>query len=170
MKKTEEIIGNYVRIQRAEPRNPEAIHKGLQQGLRVNHPERITGYAGFFFHLGDVYAEKNISERMKYEPFGHFVIDAVKRYDKGDWGDISKNDEDENIENRYMFGIDRLFGRYVYYASDKHSTPGAQYDDVICIRMHEGATWVTYESGEDWFLFLEKEHMEKIRDSEACAP
>ena len=150
-------IMNYVRILRTEKKNPEQIHSGLQNGYRIEHPEKIAGYAGFFFDLGDVYASGRISKQMDREEFRLFVMESVKRFGKGDYGLISRDDEDENIENRYLFGIDRLFGRYGYRRTEKD-----RFNVVICIRKHEGNTWITEDSEADWFLFLEDEDLKRI--------
>ena len=157
-------ITDYVRIRRAEKRDPEKIHSALQKGLRIEHPEKIKGYAGYFFDLGDVYASGYIAGQMDDERFRAFVMDSLKRFDKGKYGDISRNDLDENIENRWMFGIDRLFGRYGYDLTDGEKERKSPYFEVICIRMHDGNTWITCDSEADWFLFLEEEHLKLIRD------
>ncbi len=157
-------IVNYVRIRKAEKKDPGQIHRGLQKGFRIEHPERITGYAGFFFESGDVYASGYVAKQMDIEEFRSFVMDSLRRFDKGDYGQISRNDEDENIENRCLFGIDRLFGRYGYRFPDCGRTEKDPFDEVICIRKHEGNTWVTADSEADWFLFLEDEHLEMIKD------
>ena len=94
---------NYVRILRGEKKDPEKIRKGLQQGLGVKHPEKIMGYAGFFFDPGDVYASGHVAGRMEDERFEEFVMESLERFDKGDFGEISWNDESENIENRYLY-------------------------------------------------------------------
>ena len=157
-------ITDYVRIQKGQARNAEQIHKGLQKGLRIEHPEKIMGYAGFFFSMGDVYASGNVARLMKTEAFRSFVMDSLKRFDKGDFGQISRGDQDENIENRYLFGIDRLFGRYGYYLPGRREKESSPFDEVVCIRKHEENTWVTFDSEADWFLFLEDSEIKRIRD------
>ena len=155
---------NYVRIRRAEKKDPERIHSGLQKGLRIEHPEKIAGYAGFFYDSGDVYASGYIADQMDYDRFRHFVTDSLKRFDSGDYGNISRNDDAENIENRWLFGIDRLFGRYGYCFEDGEKAPDEKYDEIICIRKHDGNTWVTCDSEADWFLFLDEKQLKGIRD------
>ena len=157
-------ITNYVRIQRKEKRDVEQIHKSFQKGLRVEHPEKIMGYAQFFFDLGDVYASGYVAEQMDYEAFRCFVLDSLKRFDKGDYGQISQCDEDKNIENRCLFGINRLFGRYGFYYPDCARKNTDPYDEVICIRKFEENTWITVDSEADWFLFLEDKHLKLIKD------
>lgn len=122
------------------------------------------GYAGFFFELGDVYASGYVAEQMDIEEFRSFVFDSLRRFDKGDYGQISRSDEDENIENRCLFGIDRLFGRYGYHFPNCRRTEKDPFDEVICIRKHEGNTWITVDSEADWFLFLEDEHLKLIKE------
>ena len=157
-------ITNYVRIQKNDKRDVGQIHRNLQKGLRVEHPEKIMGYAGFFFDLGDVYASGFIAEQMDFEEFRSFVFDSLKRFNKGDYGQISQNDNDENVENRCLFGINRLFGRYGFYFPDCRRKNSDPYDEVICIRKLEENTWVTEDSEADWFLFLEDEHLKLIKD------
>ena len=162
-KNADRILG-YVRIRKTEKRNPEQIHRSLQKGYRIEHPEKVTGYAGFFFDLGDVYASGPVAAFMEVREFRSFVMESVKRFDKGDYGLISEGDEFENNENRWMFGIDRLFGRYGYHYHNCQRTDQDPFDEIICIRKHNGNTWVTYDSEADWFLFLEEEDLEKIKD------
>ncbi len=78
-------IVNYVRIRKAEKKDPEQIRKGLQKGFHIERPEKIMGYAGFFFELGDVYASGHVAEQMDIEEFRSFVIDSLRRFDKGDY-------------------------------------------------------------------------------------
>ena len=128
-------ITDYVRIRRAEKKDPEKIHSALQNGLRIDHPEKINGYAGYFFDLGDVYASGYIAGQMNDEEFRTFVMESLKQFDKGEYGDISRNDRDENIENRWMFGISNQFGRYGYYLTEGEKERKSPYYEVICIRM-----------------------------------
>ncbi len=158
-------VVDYVRIRRAEKKpDPEEIHRGLQQGLQIEHPEKIMGYAGFFRSLGDIYASGYIAGEMDRERFRNFVTDSLKRFDKGDFGDISESDRSANIDDRYLFGINRAFGRYGYFLSDRDQEGKDPFYEVICIREHDGNTWVTCDSEPDWFLFLEEEHIKMLRD------
>lgn len=157
-------IAGYVRIQKAEKKDPEKIHRSLQKGYHIEHPERIMGYAGFFFELGDVYASGYVAEQMDNGEFRSFVLDSLRRFYKGEFGQISSRDEDENIENRWLFGIDRLFGRYGYNMPDSRRTEKDPFYEVICIRKHKGNTWITVDSEADWFLFFEDEHLKMIKD------
>ena len=149
---------DYVRIRKAEKRDPEKIHRGLQQAYRIEHPERVMGYAGFFFEPGNVYVSGCIAEWMESERFSAFVLDALKRFEKGDWGEVTRSTKDENIENRYAFGIGRLFGRY----GTRRGNGEGPYDEVICIRLHDGNTWITGEDEADWFLLLEPDEMKHL--------
>ena len=157
-------IANYVRIRRKKKKDAELIHTTLQKGLGIQHPEKINGYAGFFFDLGDVYASGYVADRMNNKRFRDFVMDCLKRFDKGEYGEISRQDEDENGWNRWQFGIGRLFGRYGYDFTDREKGDTGPYFEVICIRMHENNTWVTFDSEADWFLFLEDDQLELLPD------
>lgn len=69
------------------------------------------------FDLGSLVATKTIAGKMSKDvEFGKFVVDALRKYAKGDWGDISDEDRlknDEAIKNG-----DRIFARY-YKDGDK---------------------------------------------------
>ena len=170
MKVERDRVTDYVRIRKGKARDPDIIHRGLQKGLRIEHPERIAGYAGFFYEPGDVYAITHIARYMEYERFRVFVEVSLKRFEKGDFGDISGNDNDENIENRWLFGIDRLFGRYGFYLYDSSKGSGRSYDIVICIRKHQGNTWITSDSDPDWFLLLTDDELEQLKDLKDLEP
>lgn len=149
---------DYVRIRKAEKRDPEKIHRDLRKAYGIGHPERIMGYAGFFFDPGNVYVSGSIAEWMELERFSAFVLDSLKRFEKGDWGEVSQSTKDENIENRYAFGIGRLFGRY----RTRQAGWEDLFDEVICIRLHDGNTWITGEDEADWFLLLEPDEMKHL--------
>lgn len=157
-------ITDYVRIRRTEKKDPEKIHSALQKGLRIEHPEKIKGYEGYFFDLGDVYVSDYIADRMDDGWFRTFVTDSLKLFDKGEYGDISRNDRDENIENRWMFGIGSLFGRYGYDLTEGEKDRNTPYSEVIRIRTLDGNTWITSDSEPDWYLLLEDEQLKLIRD------
>ena len=158
-------IMDYVRILRAKKKDPEKIHNALQKGLRIEHPEKIMGYAGFFYSSGDVYASGDVARWMNNdESFRSFVMDSLRRFDKGDYALISSSDRDENIENRWLFGIGRQFGRYGYHYADRRRSETDPFDEMIFIREHEGNTWITMDSELDWFLFLDEERMTRIKD------
>ena len=130
----------------------------------MEHPERIMGSAGFFYEMGDVYASGYVAGLMKEERFRAFLEDALRKFEKSDYGDISRNDKDENNENKFLFGIERLFGRYGYELTDGEKERTGRYFEVICIRSHEGNIWVTADSEADWFLFLEEDQLPLVRD------
>ena len=155
---------DYVRIRKAEIRDPEQIRRSLQKGYRVEHPERIMGYPGLMYDPGDVYVSGQIAERMGYEEFRSFVMDSLRRFDHEDYGQISLSDRDENIENRCLFGIDRLFGRYGFHNPARRRNDTDPFDEVICVRKYGENTWVTTESEVDWFVFLKEKDLKKAKD------
>ena len=103
------------KIKEAQKPDPEAIRKSLQKGYGVEHPERIQGYAGLFFSLGDVYASDAVMKFMESsEKFRTFVFQSLDRFEHDDYGDISENDHDENVEVKWLSCGWPLFGRYGY--------------------------------------------------------
>ena len=85
---------DYVRIVKGKQVNPEANRKGFQQSLGVQHPERISGFAGFLFQTGDVYASGSIIEFIRDQRFRAFLLESLKRFEIGDYGDISSGCQD----------------------------------------------------------------------------
>lgn len=101
------------KIKEAKKMDPEAIRKSLQGGYGVEHPERIHGYNGLFFDLGDVYASDWVAEWMdQSEAFRSFVFRSLERFENDDYGDISELDHSDNIEIKWLSCGWPLFGRY----------------------------------------------------------
>lgn len=143
---------DYYRIRERVPLDREAVYRSLQQGYRVKHPERIKGCASFFFETGDVFVSGSIVQFWDVEEFREFVLRSLRAFEKQDYGDISMDDIERNIENRYLFGGD-LFGRYGYYFEGE-SEGKERYDDVIRIRTWKGNIWISNDSEPDLFLLL----------------
>ena len=103
------------KIKEAKKLDWEARHQELQRGYGVEHPERIHGYEGLFFTLGDVYASDAVVKFMEWsEDFRAFVFQSLGRFAHDDYGDISENDHDENVEMKWLSCGWPLFGRYGY--------------------------------------------------------
>lgn len=103
------------KIKEAKKMDPEARHRQLQKGYGIEHPERIHGYAGLFFDLGDVYASDWIAEWMENcEQFREFVFRSLERFSNDDYGEISELDHDGNVESKWISCGWPLFGRYGY--------------------------------------------------------
>lgn len=141
---------DYYRIREKVQANREAIHRSLQRGYGTKHPEKIHGYAGFFFDTGDVFISEGIAQFWEDEDLRLCVFASLGRFEKGDWGEISSGDIDVNIENRYLFGGD-TFGRYGYYYED-NGRGKERFDEVIKIRTWKGNTWISYDSEPDRFM------------------
>ena len=155
---------DYVRIVKGKQVNPEAIRKGFQQSLGVQHPERISGFAGFLFQTGDVYASGSIIEFIRDQQFRTFVLESLKRFEIGDYGEISSGCQDQNTENRCLFGIDNVFGNYGYYRNDGDRDLHGQPDEYVRIRKYRGSTWVTFDTEPDCYLFLEQKDLARLAD------
>lgn len=136
------------KIKESEKMNPEARHRTLQKGYGIEHPERINGYAGLFFHIGDVYASDWIAERMECsEQFREFVLQSLDRFSNDDYGDISESDHDENIEVKWISCGWPLFARYGYMIDRGNGKEVLE--TVIKIRRLKDATTVMEESEMD---------------------
>ena len=136
------------KIKEAEKMDRAARHQALQKGYGVEHPERIHGYAGLFFTLGDVYASDWVAKWMdQSEIFRAFVFQSLERFENDDYGDISENDHDENVEVKWLSCGWPLFGRYGQM-SDRYN--GEQVlNAVIKIRRLKNVTTVMEESEMD---------------------
>ena len=136
------------KIREAEKLDREARHQALQKGYGVEHPERIHGYAGLFFTLGDVYASDEVMKFMEWsEDFRAFVFQSLDRYAHDDYGDISENDHDENVEVKWLSCGWPLFGRYGY-KTDRGNGKEVLLT-VIKIRRLQNATTVMEDSEMD---------------------
>ena len=160
----EEIYG-YVKVVKEERRDPEALHRGLQRGLGIKHPERILGYAGLFFDTGDVYASREVAEHMtRYPGFSATILEILKRFSKEDYGEVSDSVVQDNGESRWLSGGRFLYGRYG--CGKGHDDP-ERFHVNIRVRKHWDHTFVTYESEPDWFLFLKDEDLPALEDRSA---
>ena len=160
----EEIYG-YVKVVKEERRDPEALHRGLQRGLGIKHPERILGYAGLFFDTGDVYASCEVAEHMtRYPGFSATILEILKRFSKEDYGEVSDSVVQDNGESRWLSGGRFLYGRYG--CGKGHDDP-ERFHVNIRVRKHWDHTFVTYESEPDWFLFLKDEDLPALEDRSA---
>ena len=99
------------KIKEAEKMDRAARHQALQKGYGIERPERISGYAGLFFTLGDVYASDWVAEWMdQSEAFRAFVFRSLERFENDDFGDISELDRTDNIETKWLSCGWPLFG------------------------------------------------------------
>ena len=140
-----------VLIIKARKKDPEVIHSFIQKGYGIKHPEKIHGYGGLFFTLGNVYVSNTVYSMMKNNTEYHqFVLDSLKRFEREDYGYISSWEYDCNIEAKWLFGGD-LIGQYAcgkWKTSEKAEIPNY----YIKIRTYEGNTYVTDFADWDWII------------------
>ena len=126
--------------------NPEEIHENLKKGYGMEHPERVSGYAGFFINYGDVYASDQIAYGMECnKEFRDFVLQSIQDFKSDEYGMISNSDYFENVEDKWLAGGGRLFGRYPYGEFRKYNEYEMP-EDFIKIRYYFGKTYVMYDS------------------------
>ncbi len=78
------------------------------QGYGTEKAPIIQGFAGYFlWSPPDLYISDNVEAAIKVHT--HLKDELVSSLDRfissDDWGDINEEEEDMNIENRYMFGL-----------------------------------------------------------------
>lgn len=136
------------KIKEAEMMDRAARHQALQKGYGIEHPERISGYAGLFFTLGDVYASDWVAEWMdQSEAFRAFVFRSLERFENDDFGDLSELDRIDNTETKWLSCGWPLFGRYGQM-SDRGNSEQVL-NAVIKIRRLKNVTTVMEESEMD---------------------
>ena len=132
-------------------RNPQDIHNSLQQGFGIAHPEKISGYAGFFINYGGIIASDLIYSAMDQNSFREFVYTSIRDFQDDKYGLISESDYINNIESKWLPGGGPLFGRYAYgrvFEEYGQSMPM----DIIKIRMYQDNTYILFDSEPDWMI------------------
>ncbi len=160
MKRETVCIGDYIRIREGKRPDPETERRRLQKGFGIEHPERINGYAGLFFGRGDVFVSETVWDFMKDGDLEKFVLDALRKFERENYGDISNGDIEQNGENRWLSNGDLVMGRYGYYYGDEYMGKN-RFDEVIRIRTWKGNIWITYDSEPDLFLLLDMNREEQ---------
>ena len=131
------------KIYSAERKDPKVVLEACKVGYHIEHPERINGFAGLCMNYGDVYVMDDIARRMdSFQQFKDFVLKSLDDFRHDKYGDISDNDESNNIEDKWIAGGWDLFGRYPW---PEISSSGKPYD-YIKIRFYHGNTYVYYDS------------------------
>ena len=130
-----------------ELRKPDSqqIHESLSKGYGIPHPERISGYAGFFIRYGDVFVSDLIACTMDRIPaFHRFIRESVRRFTNDEYGLISQSDKDENIELKWLAGGGPIFGRYAF---EERVMPDGEKEaaEIIKIRLYKGNTYILFD-------------------------
>ena len=81
------------------------VVKDCQEGYGIAHPERISGFGGFFFRLNDVYLYGRLETIAEQDPeLKEKLIEFIKRFAKEDYGFVTRDEYDSNEENRWLCG------------------------------------------------------------------
>ena len=122
--------------------NPEMIYKGVQDAYGIKRPEKVLGFGGFFFSLGDVYVSDYVYETiLQSKEFEAFIQESLDRFKAEDYGMISGADFDENVENLYFGGGAWMFARYFY--ENKQCSWRSEY---IKVRTMRDYTYIAFDS------------------------
>ena len=100
------------------------------RGSGIPHPERISGFPGLFFSVGDVYLSDQLAVWSKQPDLAAFLDDIIARFSKEDYGEISESARSENVESRWLGNGSYMIGRYPYK------------DTVLYIKTLENYTYV----------------------------
>ena len=131
------------KIYSAERKNVKELIEVYKAAYHIEHPERINGFAGLCMNYGDIYVTDKIADRMDVnEKFKEFVHKSLEEFKTDEYGEISENDWDNNIEDKWIAGGRDLFGRY---PSPEIADSGKP-EDYIKIRFYHGNTYVYYDS------------------------
>ncbi len=143
-------------IIKKQQREPRAIHESLQKGYGIEHPERISGYAGFFFDLGDVIVSESVAQRMALVPaFHEFVYSCIRDFQQDKYGYVSNFDYGENVELKWLAGGGNLFARYAYgRMREENGVPTPE--EYIKVRIYQDSTYFLFDSEYDWLI---REHI-----------
>lgn len=115
--------------------DPVQVKAALSQGYGVKHPERISGFNRFLFSPGDVWISDYLAQELLHDKgLAGFLTESIARFNKEDYGDISKSDVDRNSEGIWLGNGFYLFARYPYR------------DEVIRVRNFPRFTYMCIES------------------------
>jgi len=77
----------------------------IQAGYGIKNPERISGYAGFFFKLYDIYAIGRLESLISNDPkILDELLKLIQRYKSEDFGFVTADEYYDNMEGRYLCG------------------------------------------------------------------
>ena len=101
------------------PKSYEQVYKDCQQGYGIQRPDKVSGFAGFFYRLPDVYA---YGAAEKWAENSEAVVEEfkvfIKRFLTEDYGFVTRSEYDNNGENKWLAGSSNwTIGRYSF--SDK---------------------------------------------------
>ena len=99
-----------------EPVSYEKVRSRYRQGYGIEHPEKISGFAGAFFRLPDIYVYGRLEKWLENnEGLEDELKKFIDRFRAEDYGFVSRDEQEGNDENRWLCGsCDRSIGRYSF--------------------------------------------------------
>lgn len=98
------------------PKSYEQVYKDCQRGYGIKRPDKVSGFAGFFYRLPDVYA---YGMAEKWAENSEIVVEEfrgfIKRFRAKDYGFVTRCEHNNNVENRWLAGTSNwTIGRYSF--------------------------------------------------------
>lgn len=90
------------------------IYESVQKGYGIEHPERISGFrAAFYPCTPDIYVSDALEKILLENPsFASVLMDKHGKMMEHEFGDISEQVKDNNLESIYFNGGNNIHGRY----------------------------------------------------------
>ena len=94
----------------------EQVVEACQKGYGIKHPERISGFDAFFYRLDDIYLYGKLETWVENNPELENELNVfIKRFLQEDYGFVTGDEQDNNIENKWLCGSCRwTIGRYYF--------------------------------------------------------
>jgi len=137
----------------------EKVHETVSQGYGHPHPEKTLGYAGaFLFTLPDVFVSDAVELLLSESPeHPEGLWELLQRFKHEDYGEISEEDEYNNIESRYIGG----------YSSWMTACYRTEFGIIRYESLYDAA--ILFLSGEDISFFRDEQEARRQRGAEEFA-
>ena len=98
----------------------EEVVENCQKGYGIKHPEKVSGFQGFFFRLHDIYLYGRLEAWVLNNPeLREPLTDYIRRFAREDYGFVTPAEHDNNLENRWIAGsCSWTIGRYNFESKD----------------------------------------------------
>ncbi len=126
----------------------DQVVEGCKTGYGINHPEKISGFNSYFFRLADIYLVGELEEWCDRDPRIEVELQKfIKRYEKEDYGFVTRAESNNNSENRWLCGsCSWTVGRYYFEDEDLASC----YGGVVLEFFQDQGLLYSFEESSKW--------------------